>query len=153
MKDLLVRNPIVVGPDGVAVHLDIPDRDPEKQEREQNEPRTLEFRAKHLCGGHEYRFDIRRAQYAGCIVETLKCPAIIAEGNDRHFYLRRYKDKTLHIVIVSAPKSGEVTVVGVAYEKNSDLVTQYPNIPALTASRFMVRNAENAQVFYKNKNL
>lgn len=107
VKDLLVRNPIVVGPDGIAVHLDIPDRDPEKQEREQNELRTLEFRAKHLCGGHEYRFDIRRAQYAGCIVETLKCPAIIAEGNDRHFYLRRYKDKTLHIVIVSAPKSGE----------------------------------------------
>lgn len=56
VKDLLVRNPIVVGPDGVAVHLDIPDRDPEKQEREQNELRTLEFRAKHLCGGHEYRF-------------------------------------------------------------------------------------------------
>lgn len=153
VKDLLVRNPIVVGPDGVAVHLDVPDRDPEKQEREQNEQSTLEFRAKHLCGGHEYHFDTRRAQYAGCIVETLKHPAIIAEGNDKHFYLRRYKDRTLHIVIVSTPKTSEATVVGVAYEKSSDLVTQYPNIPARTASRSGVRNAENAQVFYKNSNL
>lgn len=145
---LLRANPVVVGPDGVAVHLDVPDR----EEHEVNENRTIEFRAKHLCGGHEYHFDIRRAQYAGCIVETLKHPTVIAEGNDKHFYLRRYKDKTLHVVIVSLPKDGTATVVGVAYEKVSDLVTQYPNIPALTTGLPKNRNPENAQVIYKKEN-
>lgn len=148
---MLGANPIVDGPDGIAVHLNVPDRDPAKQEHEPNEKRTIEFRAKHLCGGHEYHFDVRRAQYAGCVVETLKHPAIIAEGNDKHFYLRRYKDRTLHVAIVTLPKDGAATVVGVAYEKNSDLVTQYPNIPALTANQSRVRNAENAQVIYKNE--
>ena len=147
---LLKANPIVLGPDGVAVHLDVPDRDPEKSEHEANECRTTESRAKHLCGGHEYHFDIRRAQYAGCIVETLKSPAIIAEGNDRHFYLRRYKDRTLHVVISSLPVGGASSVVGVAYEKNSDLVTQYPNIPALTSGNARRWNPEKAQVIYKN---
>lgn len=150
---LLKANPIVLGPDGVAVHLDVPDRDPEKSEHEANECRTIEFRAKHLCGGHEYHFDIRRAQYAGCIVETLRSPAIIAEGNDRHFYLRRYKDRTLHVVISSLPVGGESSVVGVAYEKYSDLVTQYPNIPALTSGNARRWNPENAQVIYKNGNI
>jgi hypothetical protein len=53
---------------------------------------------------------------------------------------------TLHIVIVSLPKDvGDAHVLGVAYQKKSDLVTQYPNIPT--------RNAEPAQVIYKNLNL
>lgn len=153
VANMLKTNPIVIGPDDVVVHLNVPDRDPAKQIHKSNEKRTIEFRAKHLCGGHEYRFDIRRAQYAGCIVETLKHPAIIAEGNDRHFYLRRYKDKTLHVVIVSLPKEGKATVVGVAYEKTSDLVTQYPNIPSLTLGLAKNQNPENAQVIYKNKSL
>ena len=45
---------------------------------------------------------------------------------------------------------GASSVVGVAYEKNSDLVTQYPNIPALTSGNARRWNPENAQVIYKN---
>lgn len=146
VKRFLEDNPLVVCPDGLAVRLDVPDRDPAKETPKANDPQSLEFRAKHLCGGHKYAFDVRRAQYAGCIAETLKFPAIVAEGADARFYLRRYKDQTLHIVIVSLPKDVvDAHVLGVAYQKKGDLVTQYPNIPT--------RNAETAQVIYKNPNL
>lgn len=59
----------------------------------------------------------------------------------------------MHVVIVSLPKEGKATVVGVAYEKTSDLVTQYPNIPSLTHGLAKNQNPENAQVIYKNKSL
>ncbi len=146
VKEFLETHPRVVCPDGLVVRLDVPDRDPAKPIPEANDPQSLEFRAKHLCGGHKYAFDVRRAQYAGCIAATLESPAIVAESANARFYLRRYKDQTLHIVIVSLPKgAGDAHVLGVAYQKRSDLVTQYPNIPTI--------NTETAQVIYKNPNI
>ena len=147
VENLLRANPVIVDPMGVGVKLDIPDRDPSNPHHSRNEPQSLKFRAMHLCGGHEYNFNLWRAQHAGCIVDTIKAPAIIAKGSNKRFYLRRYKDKTLHIVIVSEEK-GIATVVGLAYQKSGDLVTQYPNIPAIQGNK-----SENAQVVYKNLKL
>lgn len=145
VEAFLKNFPMVIDPTGVYVKLNVFDRDPTNPAHTREEPRSLRFRAMHLCGGHEYSFDVRRARYSGCIVETIKNPAIIAEGNNKRFYLRRYKDRTLHVVIVSEPKNGIAEIEEVAYQKTSDLVTQYPNIPALTNKH----NPENAQVIYK----
>lgn len=147
VENMLRSNPIVLDPTGVGIKLDIPDRDPRNSQHSRNEPRTLRFRAMHLCGGHNYKFDSWRAKHAGCIIDTIKEPAIIAKGSSKRFYLRRYKDKTLHIVIVSEEK-GSASVIGLAYQKSSDLVTQYPNIPAMQGDK-----TEKAQVIYKNQNL
>lgn len=153
VERLLSSNPVVVGPDGVAVKLNVADRNPMDAEHQPNESQSLRFRAMHLCGGHEYHFDTYRAKCAGCIIETIKKPAIIAEGNGKRFYLRRYKNKTLQIVITSAVKDSIVTIEGIAYQKNSDLVTQYPDIPAWTGLPDQRKNPENAQVVYKNETL
>lgn len=146
VESLLEANEIVVDPEGLKIQLNVPDRDPEQPIHRPGEDRTLEFRAKHLCGGHNYKFDPRRAKYAGCIVETLTKPAIIAEGNGKRFYLRRYKDGTLHIVIVSKSLEGISVVEGTAYQGRGELVTQYPNIPPQN-------KPEEAQVVYKNERL
>lgn len=151
IEQLLLSNPIVTGPDGVVVKLNVADRNPMDAEHRPNEAHSVRFRAMHLCGGHEYHFDVYRAKCAGCIIETIKNPAIIAEGNGKRFYLRRYKNKTLQIVITSAVKDSVVTIEEIAYQKHSDLVTQYPDVPALTELPNQRKNSENAQVVYKNE--
>lgn len=147
VEKILSTTPVVVDPTGVGVKLNIPDRDPTNPQHSKKEPKTLRFRAMHLCGGHDYKFDLWRAKHAGCIIDTIKEPAIIAKGSGKRFYLRRYKDRTLHMVIAYEEK-GCATVAGLAYQKSSDLVTQYPNIPAIQGYK-----TERAQVVYKNPKL
>ncbi len=117
VEDLILRNPMVEDPVNVLVQLNNPDRDSAILEYGPHEEHSLDFKVKHLCGGHEYKFDIRRAKYAGCIVDTIKKPAVIAEGNGHRFYLRRYKDGTLHIVITTLPKNGECELEGIGFQR------------------------------------
>ncbi len=133
---LLSANSIVQGPDGVFVHLDVP-------EGEAGEVSTLENRARHLCGGHEYHFDKERAKYAGCIVSTVCSAALIAknENGDRRFYLRKYKNRFLHIVITTG--DGE-RLIGQACQRSCDLITQYIPLP--------IQQFDGARIIYKNPN-
>lgn len=128
--DLLNRVSSVTGPDGILVHLDVPDGN-------EDETKTLENRAKHLCGGHLHLFEKQRAQYAGCIVETLRHAALIAEQGSNRFYLRRYSKGLLHIVITT----GRI-VTEQAFQRSCDLVTQYVPKP--------VKAFNQAKVIFKN---
>jgi len=116
----------VTGPDGLLVRLNVPDGN-------EGETKTLENRARHLCGGHLHLFEKQRAQYAGCIAETLGGAALIAEQGSNRFYLRRYSKGLLHIVITTG-----CVVTEQAFQRSCDLVTQYVPKPVKTFNQAMV---------------
>jgi len=140
VESLLTLNANVLGPDGVAVKLNVPDRDPSDPPGSPS-TKSVFNRAKHLCGGHDYEFDLDRAKYAGCIIDTITNAALIAESDDRRFYLRRYSNGLLHIVITNQAHE----VVGQAYQKECDLLTQYLPKPAQSFNK--------AHVIYINTNI
>lgn len=130
--EILKNNPQVKGVDGFVINLSVPDG-------KEDESKTLVNRAKHLCGGRDYHFDKTRAKYAGCIISTLTGAALIAEQGVNKLFLRRYNKGFLHIVITT---SGLIT--GQAFQRNRDLVTQYPSTDPK-------KHFDNASVKFKNE--
>ncbi len=134
VEALLQERGTVMGPDGTAVRLDIPERDKQGNI-------SLRGRAEHLCGkrtpnGRE--FNAEKAAKAGCVPDTIRHASLIAQHGNEYLYLRRYKGAMLHVVVVGA----DYSVQDQAFQTSRDLVTQYAPQPT---NKF-----EDARVVYKN---
>lgn len=130
---LLTENPRIKGPDDIVVNLDV--------EECIDGQYSVYNKARHLCGGHEYKFDLNRAKFACYIPATISRAALIAEmpNHENRFYLRRYKIG-MHIVITTGTQ-----ILGQAFQRSCDLVTQYHPEP--------VKQFALARITYKNERL
>lgn len=128
---MLRREGSVKGPDGIAVKLDV--------EETIDGVASVENKARHLCGGHNYKFDEKRASFARFVPSTIGGAALVAAMDTNRFYLRRY-ESGLHVVITT----GEL-ILGQAFQGKADLVTQYHPEP--------VKQFAMARVVYKNNAL
>lgn len=131
VANMLRSNSSIKGPDGVTVKLDVAESI--------EGVASVENKARHLCGGHNYKFDKKRAAFARFVPSTISGAALVAAMDTNRFYLRRY-ESGLHVVITTGEQ-----ILGQAFQGKADLVTQYHPEP--------IKQFALARVVYKNENL